>query len=414
MLNGRLHCLSSTTTSVAAERTWDIVVVGAGVAGASFAAMAAESGKSVLLVESKEFPREKVCGGCLNRRAQNFLEDRGLLVPLQNSGALAISGLHIQLSNHSSLWPVPTMMSVRRSTLDLMLVEDAIKYGVNYLSATKGTVEPRIQQTPSAKDESSGSFRTIRLQDSVDTTVETVSVRSRVVVVATGLSRSALPRSESWPVSQIESSRIGVHALVPNDDMEIAHELNAKAKCLEPTLHMLVGTIGYVGVCKTDGDYWDLAAAIDPDQVRSLGGITPCIRLILKENGITNTQFLERFHWQSTPFLTRTSDCVAQDGIFLLGDAMGYVEPFTGEGMSWAFAGATALHKLTCGSNLTMDLSDAERSWNRWVTTSHRARQRSSRWAANSSRDLARARIVLRACDWIPPLKHLLLRKIMT
>lgn len=414
MLNERLPCLSNLTVSTASERIWDIVVLGAGVAGASFASMAAEGGMSVLLVEAKEFPREKVCGGCLNRRAQTFLRERGLLASLLESGAVPIASLHVQLAKHSSNWSVPPMLSVRRSTLDRLLVQDAIEQGACYLSETKGTVEPlEIQDSP-VQQESSPTHRTVQLQSPSSSSRDTVLVRSRMVVVATGLSRSALPRSEVWPATQMESSRIGVHTLVPSDAMEIEKELEAKAKRREPTLHMLVGTIGYLGVCKTDGDQWDFAAAIDPDQVRRFGSIPACVRSILKENGLTNTAFLERFPWQSTPYLTRTSDCVARNGIFLLGDATGYVEPFTGEGMSWAFAGASSLHQITCNASHAIDRSAAEQAWNRWVTTAHRSRQKSSRWVANQSRDLARARFVLRACDWLPPLKHLLLRKIMT
>jgi 2-polyprenyl-6-methoxyphenol hydroxylase-like FAD-dependent oxidoreductase len=40
--------------------------------------------------------------------------------------------------------------------------------------------------------------------------------------------------------------------------------------------------------------------------------------------------------WRGTGSLTRTCQCVAQDDILLLGDAAGYAEPFTGEGMAWA------------------------------------------------------------------------------
>ena len=414
MLDERLPCLSNLSASMAMERSWDIVVLGAGVAGASFASMAAEGGMSVLLVEAKEFPREKVCGGCLNRRAQTFLRERGLLKPLLESGAVPIASLHVQLAKHSSNWSVPSMLSVRRSTLDHLLVSDAIERGACYLSETRGMVEPLEIQESSVQQERSPIHRTVHLQSPSSKSRDTVAVQCRTVVVATGLSRSALPRGEVWPTTQMESSRIGVHTLVPSSAMKIEKELETKAKRREPTLHMLIGTIGYLGVCKTDGDQWDFAAAIDPDQVRRFGSIAACVRAILKENGLTNTAFLEQSSWQSTPHLTRTSDCVAMNGVFLLGDAMGYVEPFTGEGMSWAFAGAASLHQITCKASHAIEHSTAEQSWNRWVTTAHRSRQKSSRWVANQSRDLARARFVLRACDWLPPLKHLLLRKIMT
>lgn len=45
------------------ERTWDVVVVGAGPAGASAALAAAEAGRTVLLLEKAALPRYKTCGG---------------------------------------------------------------------------------------------------------------------------------------------------------------------------------------------------------------------------------------------------------------------------------------------------------------------------------------------------------------
>ncbi|MET9972108.1 FAD-dependent oxidoreductase, partial [Streptomyces sp. NPDC006356] len=45
------------------RQVWDVVVVGAGPAGASAAYAAAVAGRSVLLLEKAELPRYKTCGG---------------------------------------------------------------------------------------------------------------------------------------------------------------------------------------------------------------------------------------------------------------------------------------------------------------------------------------------------------------
>ena len=44
--------------------------------------------------------------------------------------------------------------------------------------------------------------------------------------------------------------------------------------------------------------------------------------------------------------MTRTTRPVAADRVFLIGDATGYVEPFTGEGMAWALMSARAVEEL--------------------------------------------------------------------
>ena len=47
---------------------YDVVVVGAGPAGATAAKILAEKKIKVLLIDKEEFPREKICGGGLPTR----------------------------------------------------------------------------------------------------------------------------------------------------------------------------------------------------------------------------------------------------------------------------------------------------------------------------------------------------------
>ena len=66
------------SSSDAAGRRWDVIVVGAGPGGALLAGLLARSGKQVLLVDKGEFPRHKVCGCCLNGTSLAVLERCGL------------------------------------------------------------------------------------------------------------------------------------------------------------------------------------------------------------------------------------------------------------------------------------------------------------------------------------------------
>jgi geranylgeranyl reductase family protein len=69
----------------------EVVVVGAGPAGASCAYWLADAGWDVVVVEKKEFPREKTCGDGLTPRAVRQLADMGLEEAL--SGSHRYSGL---------------------------------------------------------------------------------------------------------------------------------------------------------------------------------------------------------------------------------------------------------------------------------------------------------------------------------
>jgi 2-polyprenyl-6-methoxyphenol hydroxylase-like FAD-dependent oxidoreductase len=50
--------------------------------------------------------------------------------------------------------------------------------------------------------------------------------------------------------------------------------------------------------------------------------------------------------WRLVPSLTRRPKRVAEERLFLIGDAAGYVEPITGEGMLWAIMSACAIAPL--------------------------------------------------------------------
>ena len=57
------------------ENSFDAIVIGAGPAGTTAAYLLAKSGLQVLVLDKKEFPRDKLCGGLLTRKTVRLLED---------------------------------------------------------------------------------------------------------------------------------------------------------------------------------------------------------------------------------------------------------------------------------------------------------------------------------------------------
>ncbi len=401
----------------AANLNWDVVVVGAGVAGAAYAVAAARLGQKVLVIESQAFPREKVCGGCLNPRAQRHLEKLGVLEGLRQAGAVAIGRMHVHVRNHVSRWSVPAMLSVRRSTLDSMLMAQAIEAGAVFLTETRGTLEPRsdgegndddgmraVRLTPVASLQRSTAYSSAADSGAADS--ESQRVVSPRVVVAAGLSRSALPREESWQAHTADDSRVGVQCLIHRERLPANFPI-------DQDLHMLVGRWGYLGIGPVDGGWLDLAAALDPSTIKRAGGIGPCVQSILDDCQLSSTLDLRNEAWLATPLLTRESQQVANDCVFLLGDSAGYVEPFTGEGMSWALAGAEALSRLGASQTHTSPMANLERDWSHWVHSHRRKQQSLAKWVARRARSLSGARMVLQVLDWMPPVRNFLIRKAM-
>jgi geranylgeranyl reductase family protein len=131
------------------EPRFDVLVVGAGPSGAAAAYWLAEHGHRVLVVERKRFPRDKTCGDGLTPRAVKQLEDIGLAERLQESqrfdGLRSIAhGITMELR-----WPEhPDFPSygyvVRRRDLDEMVAERAVKAGATLWPATEA-VEPVVE-----------------------------------------------------------------------------------------------------------------------------------------------------------------------------------------------------------------------------------------------------------------------------
>ena len=127
---------------------FDVLVVGAGPAGAASAAWLARAGHRVLVVERKQFPREKTCGDGLTPRAVRQLEDLGLTDELEPH--LRVDGLRT-IAHGVTLelrWPEhpdfpPYGYVVRRRDLDAMVANQAVKAGAMLRTGTEA-VEPVV------------------------------------------------------------------------------------------------------------------------------------------------------------------------------------------------------------------------------------------------------------------------------
>jgi len=129
---------------VTAADRFDVLVVGGGPSGAAAAYWLAEAGHRVLVVERKEFPREKTCGDGLTPRAVHQLHEMGLadrLAGYQRFDGLRSIGHGVTLELE---WPDhPVFPSfgyvVRRRDLDEMVAERAVKAGATLWTGAEAT-----------------------------------------------------------------------------------------------------------------------------------------------------------------------------------------------------------------------------------------------------------------------------------
>jgi 2-polyprenyl-6-methoxyphenol hydroxylase-like FAD-dependent oxidoreductase len=112
------------------------------------------------------------------------------------------------------------------------------------------------------------------------------------------------------------------------------------------TIFMAVGKGGYVGLVRVEDGSLNAAAAFERRFLRGCGGPAVAAARVLSDSGFPDVPALGEAEWRGTVALTRATRPVAGERVFLIGDATGYVEPFTGEGMAWALMSARAVEDL--------------------------------------------------------------------
>lgn len=283
-----------------ARRHFDAVVIGAGPAGSMAALSLARRGVRTLMIEKAAKGRWKVCGCCLSATGIDALHDADLGHVLDDSSPL--DSFTLAARGRRTTLRLSGFATISRESLDRSLAESSEAAGVETSWST------------SAHASTDG---TITFNDGTE-------ICAGVIIDASGLQgqRGSAPR-----VSR--SVRIGL-GLTTGD-----------SRCKSSELTMAVGRSGYLGrVALPDGRV-DFAAAVAPAFVRRAGSPTIALRAIWRSAGLDPANVPDGA-WRGTPALARSRD--AQDGrILRVGDAAGYIEPFTGEGMSWALLAASRI-----------------------------------------------------------------------
>ena len=300
---------------------WDGIVIGAGPAGAMAARQLALAGRRVLLVERKRFPRWKICGACLNAQALAVLRSVGLGSLVTRQVAIPLDQFQVAYRGRSTCLAMPGGFALSRSRLDSALVDAATSAGVRF-----------IDDTLAVALESRDGSRLVRLSRHG----RSADVAARVVLMATGLGNTRLPDGSVARTQVRAGSRIGAGCLIGD----------APAFYAEGTIFMAVGREGYVGLVRVEDGSLNIAAAFAPAFVRRAGEPGSAAAAILAEAGLPPISSLQKTHWQGTAGLTRQTHPLALERLFLLGDAAGYVEPFTGEGIAWALTSGRAVAHL--------------------------------------------------------------------
>jgi geranylgeranyl reductase family protein len=275
----------------------EVLIIGAGPAGATLAYELARLGVKVLLLEKAQFPRRKTCGGGLNLRTVRLLPFD--LTPIIEN---VISGIYFSRRlDHpfARRYPEPFMVTVSRDKFDQFLVREAEKAGAFFLDRN-----PFLSLVPQ--------------NDLLQVTTSTGSFSTKFLVGTDGVN-SAVARKAEIPL--LTSHILAVHSevpisLLPEQEPDMIHidwgSLKRGYAYLFPKNHLLSVGAGASGVASQKiKDYqrafWAVRWRKDEAPPFSAAGF-----------------FLP---------LRRRRTPIHRGRCLLLGDAAGLVDPFSGEGI---------------------------------------------------------------------------------
>jgi len=156
---------SQIPTSQLPDRTWDVIIVGAGPAGSVCARTLAQTGRTVLLLDKEPFPRHKSCGDMLIPDAVTMLRRLGLLGSIR-ADAVAIPKIRVFSPSRFSFVVPGDFLALRRFDYDQKLAQTAVDVGATLSHSYVTAIEHN--------------------SDGVLVTADNRALRAKAVVIATG------------------------------------------------------------------------------------------------------------------------------------------------------------------------------------------------------------------------------------
>jgi geranylgeranyl reductase family protein len=326
------------TRTTADERRADVIIVGAGPAGSTTAYHLAQTGLDVLLLEKTAFPREKVCGDGLTPRAVRQLTRMGIDVDapgwIKNHGLRIVGGGHRLELRWPELASFPDYGLVRtRYDFDEILAAQAQKEGAR--------LHQRTAVTAPLLDDATGRVVGVEAREVDDRgrrTGDTTEFRAPVVVAADGVS-ARLALAMGWQKRDDRPMGVAVRTYYrsprhDDDWMESWLELwdgkPGEGKLL-PGYGWIFGVgdgtanVG-LGILNTSEAF----GRIDYKEVlRRWVANTPA------EWGFRDEHMVGEIRGAALPMGFNRKPHY-QDGLLLVGDSGGMVNPFNGEGIAYA------------------------------------------------------------------------------
>jgi geranylgeranyl reductase family protein len=312
----------------------DVIVVGAGPAGSATAYHLAQRGLDVLVLEKTAFPREKVCGDGLTPRAVKQLIEMGIDTSpgngwAHNVGLRIIGGGHRLEMHWPDLATFPDYGLTRtRKDFDEILARQAQKAGARIIERTAVSGPVRDDRTGRIVGV------TARTTDADGSKHDEVTYRAPLVVAADGNSSRLSVASGR---ERLENRPMGV-AVRTYYESPFSHD-----EWLESHLELwdgdkLLPGYGWVfglgdGTVNVGLGILDSSPAFGKVDYRAL--LERWVAQTDSSYGFTPEHRTEPIRGAALPMAFNRKPHYA-DGLLLVGDSAGMVNPFNGEGIAYA------------------------------------------------------------------------------
>ncbi|MGQ0549604.1 MAG: NAD(P)/FAD-dependent oxidoreductase [Armatimonadota bacterium] len=294
----------------------DVIVVGGGPAGCATALRLARLGYRVTIVDRARFPRPKPCGEYLNPGAVDALDRLGTLPAVARAG-VSVSGMYVAGPDGAAVWapfPAGRGLLVARERLDHLLLLEATGCGAQVIE------ECRIDSVwPGRVPVVTGHHRG-----------SAVRLTARLVVGADGL-RSIVAR-RAGPLAPAAGGHYTVGA----------HFENLQAGTPRGDLHL--GTGWYAGAALYGSGTGNVVVAVSREEFRRHAGEAETVFTRACSALPALSQIMHGAR-RTTPFVSvgplgYGARPATDDGVLLVGDAAGTIDPMTGEGIYVALRSA--------------------------------------------------------------------------